>query len=209
VAVVAAAIAVTLAVWPHHHKASQAAPGFPPTHPLLSGGGGQMLSLLKTGRQQTFHATFHAVTTPAKPGDSLDFEVWQAPPHLREDTVHSADGQIDRTASLTDNKQTTFCTQHPGAAWSCHPVASTATVGISAIEASVTEATSGQAVAVSDTKMGGRSVRCFDIGAGPGALKLCATLNGIPVLITNANVRYELSTLDSHVSSSSFTPPKS
>jgi hypothetical protein len=87
-------------------------------------------------------------------------------------------------------------------------VTDSSTVGIQAIEATVTAATAGQTVVVSDTKMGGRDVRCFDIGAGPNALKLCATLNGIPVLISNAEVRYELATIDSTVQPSAFNPPK-
>jgi hypothetical protein len=203
--VLAAAVGVAIAVWPRHHQPKTAAPGLPVSRPLVSGGGGEMLALLKAGQSVTFHATFHAANVPG----SLDFEVWQAPPRLREDTVRTADGHTDRTATITDNKATSFCTQHDNAAWSCHPVASSTTVGIAAIEASVTAATTGQSVAVSDSNIGGRKVRCFDVGAGPDALRLCATLNGIPVLISNANVRYELGTLDSRVPASSFTPPKS
>jgi hypothetical protein len=205
IAVVGLAV-VGVAVWPRHHHApaASAGPGLPTSRPLLSGGAGEMLALLKIGQSATFHATFHAANVPG----NLDFEVWQGPPRLREDTVRTADGHTDRTATIADNKNTTFCTQHDSAAWSCHPVPNSTSVGIAAIEATVAAATTGQSVAVSDTTMAGRKVRCFDVGAGPDALKLCATLNGIPVLVSNATVRYELATLDSRVPASSFTAPK-
>jgi hypothetical protein len=200
-AVVCLGVAVlVVALWPSHHKKVTRLV-LPPAGAVVSAGGRQLVSLLKTGEGATFHAIYRVVGPAANGTQAL--EIWQAPPRVREDTSLSLSGHTAKTESFTEGSVTHLCIQRDGGPWGCTRSA----VDPNNVVSSLTGQVAGQPVAVSDTTIGNRKVRCFAIGSSAGGLQLCATAAGIPVLIASANVRYELVTLDSSVNSSSFSPP--
>jgi hypothetical protein len=208
VVVVALALGVW-ALWPRSHHRAQPIirTGLPPVKPLLNAGGGELVALLHAGKATSYHARYHVTGDPAAIGGSQDLEIWNAPPRQRADTTRTVGGSTYRSETFTDASATSLCVQQDAAPWSCERVGPQAAGGSDLISISVTAATSGQPVAVSDTTMQGRTVRCFAITTPSDALRICATSAGVPVLIGDAAVSYQLVSLDGKVPASTFNTP--
>ena len=199
VAVVAVA-GVIAAAWPRHHHKPTTRLVLPASGPIVSAGGRELVSLLQAGEGVTFHATYRVIGAA---NETLSFEIWQSASQVREDTSVAAGGHTAKTESFTQDKVTHLCVQRDGGAWNC----ARSSVDPNNILSTVTGAVAGQAVAITDTTIGGRKVRCFQVGSTSQGVELCATSNGVPVLIASAQARYELVTLSSSVDSAVFNPP--
>lgn len=210
-AAVAMAVVVALvvwAVWPAPTPARKTTrPVLPPIKPLVGPVGGELVALLQAGQASTYHASYHVSGDPAEIGGSQDLEVWNSPPRRRADTTRTADGHTYRSETFADGKSTSLCVRQDTAAWSCQAVASPSASAADALSASVVAATSGQPVAVNDSTVSGRKVRCFSISTPSDTLRICATSAGVPVTIGNSAVSYQLGTLDSKVAADVFKTP--
>jgi hypothetical protein len=207
-----AAVVIGLVVWLVWPNSSPA-----PTHVVTAPispnavttvGGQALLNTIRTGQGTTYHATYKVVGDAKVIGGTLSLEVWQAPPQAREDTVLVQNGVTSHTESFTSPTSGHLCTQMNTKPWSCHAVAATqaASGGAGGMISSISDEISGHGVAMHKQTIDGRAVTCFtvQVGANP---ELCADTNGVPVLIADSDVRYELSTLSESVSASAFSLP--
>jgi hypothetical protein len=203
----AVVVVASWALWPAPPRpAPVTRPALPPVRPLISGAGGELVALLEAGQASTYHGRYQVIGDPAKIGGSQDLEIWNAPPRRRADTTRRGDGHTARSQTFTDATSTILCVQQDSDAWTCQRLAHQPADGTDPISTSVVAATSGQAVTVTNTTMSGRQVRCFAI-ATSDSLKVCATPGGIPVMIGNSAVSYQLVALDTKVSGATFTLP--
>jgi hypothetical protein len=175
--------------------------------PLVGAGGGELVALLQAGQRSLYHARYHVTGDPATIGGSQDLEIWNAPPRQRADTTRTSDGHTYRSETIADGVSTSLCVKQDAAAWSCQRVAQPSAGNVDPIATSVIAATSGQPVAVTNETISGRKVRCFTIATPTGSLRLCATPAGVPVVIGNAAVSYQLVTLDTKVGAATFKTP--
>jgi hypothetical protein len=202
--VIAAAVIVAIVLIATHHSKSKPKinlPG-PSASAVVSAGGRQLVSLLQSGANVTFHATYTVSGTAAKAGGLQGLEIWQRNGDRREDTVVSAGGHTDRTSSYVKGNTVQTCIQVDGGASNCQKSA----VDPNNLLASVVSAIGNQNVVVSNSTISGRKVSCFQV-ANPQQLQLCATSDGIPVLISTASASYQLASLSTNVDSSVFNVP--
>jgi hypothetical protein len=208
----AAAVVIGLVVWLVWPNSSPA-----PTHVVTAPispnavttvGGQALLNTIRTGQGTTYHATYKVVGDAQEIGGTLSLEVWQSPPQAREDTVLVQNGVTSHTESFTSPSSGHLCTQMNAKPWTCRSVAATQAVsgGAGGMISSISDEISGHGVSMRKQTIDGRAVTCFtvQVGANP---ELCADTNGVPVLIADSDVRYELSTLSESVSASAFSLP--
>ena len=179
-------------------------------HPIIGAGRGKLLALLQTGQRSKYHAVYQVVGDPAKIGGSQRLEIWNAPPRQRSDSTRTAGGHVYRSETLTEATSTSLCTQLDNAAWSCQPVTGSAGGADSlatSLETSVQAATNGQSVVVTSKTVSGRKASCFTIGNPRTGLQICITADGVPVLISNPVLSYQLTTLDGKIPGSTFKLP--
>jgi hypothetical protein len=199
---------VVWAVWPAPTPTRKTTrPVLPAVKPLVGPVGGELVALLQAGQASTYHAVYHVSGDPTQIGGSQDFEVWNAPPRRRADTTRTDGGHTYRSRTFTDGRSTSLCAEQDSAPWSCEAVTGPSAGGADALSASVVAATSGQPVAVNDTTVSGRKVRCFSISTPSDTLRICATAAGVPVTIGNSAVTFQLVTLDAKVSAGVFKTP--
>lgn len=197
--VVVAAAAIVAVAWPRpHHHPQTSHLTLPPAATPESPGGRQMLALLTTGEQTTFHAVYKVTGAV---GAGLTLEIWQAPPLLREDVVRTAGGHtVHSTTLIGADKSTQLCIQQDGGKWTCQHVATDPNDIVSTAASTI----AGQSVSVTSETIGGRKATCFAAGGGT---RLCGMANGIPVLIGNGQVSYELVSLNMSADHSAFNAP--
>jgi hypothetical protein len=166
------------------------------------------VSLLQQGRKATYHATYTS-TGGATTGAQLALEIWQSPPRVREDTTRTQGATTNRASVFTNGATTTLCSQATGTGWTCQAVAPATfqDSGPSGVIAAVTSTLAGKQVTLAKDTIGGRAVECFQIGPVASGVKVCATDQGIPVLIAAPAVTYLMATLETTVPAGVFTAP--
>jgi hypothetical protein len=171
-------------------------------------GGQNLLSTLRRGNAATFHLSYKVVGDVSAIGGALTLDVWQSPPQAREDTVLVHDGQTTRTESFTTANGGHLCTQSASGAWSCQvvPTSQSSASGAAGILSSISAQVTGHGVAMAKQTIGGYAVTCYTVQT-TDAPKLCATAQGIPVLISDSDVSYQLVSLSNKVNAAVFTLP--
>jgi hypothetical protein len=197
VVVVLIAAVVAAVKLPRHHRSAT------PTTPTATGPAqqGKLLSALHAANRMTLHATYRALGDPTKLGGTLTYEVWQRPP----------DGREDRNGSPSER-----CHQDGSDIWTCSPAAGAtpAAAGaapgpldlLAAISRVGSAAAARDAVTTSADVIGDLKVTCYQLAAPGQTYVLCTAANGVPELIANTTVRYELVTSSANVPSSALTP---
>jgi hypothetical protein len=183
-------------------------PGALPSQAVTTVGGQALLAAVQRGETATYHSKYKVVGDSSQIGGTLTLEVWQAPPQGREDTVLVHDGQTTHVASFSRATSGDLCTQTNGGAWSCKALAGSqaSNTGTSGILNAISGEVSGHGVSMQKRTIDGFDVTCYTVqfGAEP---KLCATDAGVPVLIADRQVSYQLLSLTNDVSDSVFTLP--
>lgn len=175
----------------------------------ITGPGGQELrNLLAKGRAATFHATYKATTSdPAVEGTEQTFEVWRKAGRLRTDTFIVAGDREARTASFLDKSSVILCTSLDKGDWNCS-TSSSQGVNPDGLIGAMVEQLAGTSVSVRDDTVQGRKVKCFVTSGGDDEnAELCATAEGVPVVVRTESTRLELTKLETAVDDSVFTPP--
>lgn len=184
---------------------SATTPPAPPAPPReLDVAGRELVSVLAKGRALTFHARYQSA--PAATGASLVVEVWRKDGLARQDTQLDDGRQVVRTAAIRKPDGQVSCRRLSEEPWTCAPLP----VGASSADqllGQVAGDLEGRTVTSRDDTVGGRAVRCFTISGEGQTSELCATPEGIPVLLSTAGARLELVELREHVDDSLFTPP--
>ncbi len=209
-----AAVVIVIAVvvwllWPSSTGVpSKAQPNSLAPQAVTTVGGQALLSTLRTGEAATYHVAFKVVGDAKQIGGTLTLEIWQAPPETREDTVLVRDGTTTRAESFSSSKSGHLCTQSGSGAWTCRTLsaAEAADAGAAGILTSISGEISGHGVSMRKQTIDGYSATCFTVQTSEQP-ELCATADGIPVLIADNEVRYQLVSLSNSVSSSEFTLP--
>jgi hypothetical protein len=212
IAAVAALVVVALIaglVWfvrARHHAHATSLPRqvtLAPANAALAAPGTQsLLALLQHGAGETVHATYRAAGDARVIGDSLTIEVWQAAPQFREDTVQVRSGHRSHIEQVNNQ----VCTQVDSAPWSCRTVAADATrTGLAGLASLVTTTLTAPMATAASTTRAGQSASCYAETAA--TVKLCVNKAGIPVVLADRDVSYELTALSSAVPSGTFNPP--
>lgn len=167
----------------------------------------ELVGLLDHGRNQTFHATYRAVSTEVgAQGQSVTVELWQKPPRKRQDLVLTAQDRTGRTSAFHLPGRSVACQQVDQGAWTCANADGSAATGADALIAQITAA--GVPSAGRDETINGVPVRCFDLAVAGGVAQVCVTRTGVPARISSGPSRFELAELGSEVPDSVFEPPQ-
>jgi hypothetical protein len=177
-------------------------------HPVATVGGQALLSTLQAGKTATYHVGYKVVGDPQQLGGTLTLEIWQSPPNTREDTVLVSGGKTTRTESITTASGGHVCTQPSGEKWTCNAIskAQAAQGGAAGILNVISGQISGHGVVSKKQTIAGYTVTCFTVQTTEQP-KLCATADGVPVLIADQEVSYQLVSLSASVDSSAFSLP--
>jgi len=173
----------------------------------LEGSGAQLATLLTSARKHTFHARYAVRGDKALIGGTLSLEWWNKNGHSRVDTTRTSGSDVVRTASLVNGSDGASCQQIGSGAWSCSKISVPNPGDPSGIIASVTSQLAGRPVTQSNAKVGGRSALCFHVGGGTEPIDVCTNSDGVLLRNSSSQVTYELTTLETTVSDSIFTPP--
>ncbi len=170
--------------------------------------GRELLALLGRGRTLTFHARYEG-RAPERPAESLVIEVWRKGDLARQDTEASNGTTVVRSSVFQLPVGNIACQRSGEEPWRCSKLPPGAP-SPDQILARVTGELEGRDVTARDDTVDGRAVRCFHVaGAGEGEqeMDVCATRDGVPVLIGAAGARLEMVQLDDEVDDATFTPP--
>jgi hypothetical protein len=151
---------------------------------------------------------YKVVGDPQQIGGSLTLEIWQSPPQSREDTVLVHNGRSTHTESFSSPNGGHVCTQSATGKWTCSPVpkAQAALSGAAGILTAISGQISGHGVLMKKRTIAGYDVTCYTVQAGDQP-RLCATSDGVPVLIADKAVSYQLVSLSNSVDGSAFSLP--
>ena len=115
--------------------------------------------------------------------------------------MHVSDGHtVHSTTIVGADKSSQLCIKQDAGKWSCQRVTADPNDIVSTAASSI----AGQSVAVTNDTIGGRKATCFAV---VGGTRLCALSSGIPALISNGQVSYELASLGTSVDHSAFATP--
>jgi hypothetical protein len=211
VALAVAAVVVWI-VWP---SSSSNLPAHAPlpllhTNAVTNLSGQELLATLQKGESSTYHLTYAVQGDAKQIGGALTLSVWQSPPNTREDSVLVSLGKTTSTESISTPSGSHLCTQPPGGLWSCAvvPRAQVTAGGAAGIVAAIKSTVSGHGVQIAKRTISGYAVTCFTIQVNPSEQpQLCATSQGIPVLVSDHDVSYRLVTFTQHVDDDAFALP--
>jgi hypothetical protein len=184
------------------------------TTPGAAGGGGsgaggsELSTLIRQGREVTFHAVYRAAPPPgSSTNQQLTLELWRKPPREREDLIQTSGGQEQRTSGFLLPPQSVICRQTgPAAPWTCANT-SQALPDAEGLVKGLSEEVAGQASAGRDEMVGARPVRCFTVPAAGTVSDLCLTKEGITARVVSQGSRIELVDLSFDVPDDVFTLP--
>ena len=170
---------------------------------IVSGAAQQLQTLLQHAQASTYHATYSVAGDAKALGGVQTIDVWHAPPNVREDTALTSGTTTVRTETLSDGQTGQACRQTTGA-WTCTPLSAAEAAQAGGFATQIIASLAGGQVAVSTETISGSPAQCFAVAAGA---KVCVDAHGIPVLIADADVRYERTALETKIESGAFTPP--
>lgn len=163
----------------------------------------ELLGLLESGRDTTYHAVYRG-TSPEVEGE-IRLETWQSPPRIRQDSELTAQGTAVETRTIGDRSGVVRCGRIDGR-WTCRRAADGNDPLGPISQASIEQLTRGS-VGARDTTVDGRAVRCFSLRVEQGSSELCATAEGIVVRVSSAGSQIELVSLETAVDDDVFELP--
>lgn len=183
---------------------------------LVSGGegsvapeGAELLDLLDSARSLTFNARYAARSDdPEVSTANLTVEIWRKPPYVRQDTT-TVEGRLQtQTATIGRPEDVVHCTKDEATAWSCRSRPRAEAAGFDDLLTKAQAQVTGAVVKRSSQRIEGRPSSCYDVGRpGGGSSQLCVDDGGVPVRMSSFAGRLELTSLQTKVSDSVFTPP--
>ena len=185
----------------------------PTTRPLptqgqvLSGAGAQLATLLTDSRNHTFHARY-AVRGDAKLlGGKLTMEWWNKNGHSRIDTTRTTDLQTVKTSSFVNGTDGASCQEINNGGWTCQRIEVAGQGDPNGMIATLTAELSGRPVSEHAGTVRGHDAMCFHVAGGTEPIDVCTNSDGVLLRNASKKVVYEIVSLDTDVSDSTFTPP--
>ena len=167
----------------------------------LSGDAGELIELLATKDEATYHARY---TGRSPDASDVLLETWQRPPDIRQDSELTIEGQRARTSSFVLGAEQVRCIRLGDGPWTCQPGGPSDTDPLAAIRQRLGEVD----VTARDTTIDDFTVRCFAFTVEGDANELCLTEDrGIPVLVRAGGSELRLESLDDEVDDEDLVPP--
>lgn len=179
----------------------------PPVVGELDAEGQELIDLLESARDNTYHATYVATLDPATAGASEQtLEVWRRDGLLREDTRQSTEsGTVETAGFLLADGQAISCQRVADADWTC-AVQATAQ-SLDGVFGGLTRQIEGADVVVTEEEVAGRPARCFTAPSPDGEVSQCVSDDGITLRLRGPGAELLLTELDKDVPDDIFTPP--
>lgn len=136
-------------------------------------------------------------------------EVWRKEDFARQDTEASDGTKRVRSAVFQLPVGNVACQRSGEEPWTCSKLPPGAPTP-DQILSRVTGELEGRNVTARDDTIAGRKVRCFTVAAtteGQEEMEVCATFEGVPVLLAAGGARLELVELTEEADQAVFTPP--
>ncbi|MGH9137104.1 MAG: hypothetical protein ACRD0G_08655 [Acidimicrobiales bacterium] len=189
--------------------ASDPASGAPPSLPppveaQLDAEGQELVDLLESGRDGTYHATYVATVDAA--GAEQTLELWRRDGLLRQDTRQVSDaGTVETAGFLLEDGETIACDRVNEGDWTCARQVSPQSAD--GVFGTITSQLEGADVTVTEEEVAGRPARCFAVPAPDGEVSQCVSADGIPLRLRGPGVELLLTDLSEDVPDDIFTPP--
>lgn len=179
----------------------------PPVTGSVSEEAEELIALLDRGEEGRYHAVYEVQGDPAVTGGTTTLELWRDGGRSRRDThVTTADGAADTVGIVDAEGRAISCSRIDEGDWTCFEAPSVEEVEGTVI-GSIRSQLTGAEVTPRDDEIDGRAVRCFAFGTPDGPAEICATEEGVVVLLGSGPTALRLIELDAEVPGDIFTPP--
>lgn len=168
----------------------------------------RLVDRLAAARKRTLHLVYSGNLVSQPEAGKLTIEVWWKGA-LAKQSIRAESPQLNQQQeSYVLPAGNVSCAKADTAAWACQRTASVATASgrPGGIIDSLVSSLNGKAVTVASASVGGADVDCYTLDATTGDL-LCLRQDGVPVKFTLSGSELLVSTVDTTVDDSVFTPP--